>query len=350
MIGARSRLRACSRRRSPTACSPPATCGCPARRSRRRSSPGLAAQILARHPAFTPDQVKGALMLTAKRAPLATTLSLGVGEVDAAAAAALTNPPNPNKNLYRFVRTDADGNPSFDWDGWNAYVGTNASWTNASWTDASLDRRVAGRTRPGRTRRWTDASLDGRVAGRTRPGPTPPGRTRRGPTRAGRTPTDRGMTFLSRALPLPLAGRLYYAAVATAALSAGTLAFAHARRGALELADVRRARGVRGHGAGLHRPHRPEPRLPHGDRLRHRRRAPASAGARRADGRRSSTCPSGCKERYPAYIQTFNIFNFALAALAAWAVADLERAERVPRQRHARRRGGRRGGRAARRS
>ena len=33
--------------------------------------------------------------------------------------------------------------------------------------------------------------------------------------------------------------------------------------------------------------------------------------------------PEWLKERYPAYIQTFNIFNFALAALAAWAVADL---------------------------
>jgi serine protease AprX len=103
---------------------------------------GIAAQILARHPGFTPDQVKGALMLTAKSAPLATRLSLGVGEVDAAAAAAVIHPPNPNQNLYRFVRQDADGAPFFDWDVWSAYVETNASWTNASWTDAS----------------WTDAS------------------------------------------------------------------------------------------------------------------------------------------------------------------------------------------------
>ncbi len=102
---------------------------------------GLAAQILARHPGFTPDQVKGALMLTAKRAPLAAPLSLGVGEVDASAAS-VASPPNPNKNLYRFVRSDANGNASFDWEAWNDYVGTNASWTNASWTDAS----------------WTDAS------------------------------------------------------------------------------------------------------------------------------------------------------------------------------------------------
>ena len=99
---------------------------------------GIAAQILARHPGFTPDQVKGALMVTARRAPFAAPLSLGVGEVDAAAAAAVSSPPNPNQNLYRFVRGDS----SFDWDAWNTYVATNASWTNASWTDAS----------------WTDAS------------------------------------------------------------------------------------------------------------------------------------------------------------------------------------------------
>jgi serine protease AprX len=103
---------------------------------------GIAAQILARHPGFTPDQVKGALMLTAKTAPLATPLSLGIGEVDAAAAAAVSNPPNPNLGLRQFVKTDADGNPTFDWDTWNAQIATNASWTNASWTDAS----------------WTDAS------------------------------------------------------------------------------------------------------------------------------------------------------------------------------------------------
>jgi serine protease AprX len=103
---------------------------------------GIAAQILARHPRFTPDQVKGALMLTAKRAPLATTLSLGAGVVDAAAAAAVTNPPNPNLGLRQFVRAEADGSSNFDWDAWSAYVSSNPSWTNASWTDAS----------------WTDAS------------------------------------------------------------------------------------------------------------------------------------------------------------------------------------------------
>jgi serine protease AprX len=98
---------------------------------------GIAAQLLARHPDWTPDQVKGALMLTATTAPFAPDLSLGVGEVDAAAAAAVVAPPNPNEGLDQFVRTEAGGLPYFDAAAWNAYVGANASWTNASWTNAS---------------------------------------------------------------------------------------------------------------------------------------------------------------------------------------------------------------------
>ena len=81
-------------------------------------------------------------MKTATTAPYAPPLSLGLGEVDGAAAAAVVQPPNPNVGLYRFVRTDTSGAPYFDADAWNAYVANNASWTNASWTDAS----------------WTDAS------------------------------------------------------------------------------------------------------------------------------------------------------------------------------------------------
>src|SRR5687768_18285625 len=70
---------------------------------------GVAAQLLARHPGWTPDQVKGALMLTAQALPGAAPLSAGVGEIDAGAAAALTTPPNPNENLYAFVAPDASG-------------------------------------------------------------------------------------------------------------------------------------------------------------------------------------------------------------------------------------------------
>jgi serine protease AprX len=98
---------------------------------------GAAAQLLARHPNWTPDQVKGALMLTARHLPGADPLSAGVGEVDVAAAAALTNPPNPNENLYDFVETDPSGRPYFDAESWNAHVSTDATWTSATWTSAT---------------------------------------------------------------------------------------------------------------------------------------------------------------------------------------------------------------------
>jgi serine protease AprX len=98
---------------------------------------GAAAQLLARHPNWTPDQVKGALMLTARHLPGADPLSAGVGEVDVAAAAALINPPNPNENLYDFVETDPSGRPYFDAESWNAHVSTDATWTSATWTSAT---------------------------------------------------------------------------------------------------------------------------------------------------------------------------------------------------------------------
>ena len=98
---------------------------------------GAAAQLLARHPSWTPDQVKGALMLTAQAVPNADPLSAGVGEIDAGAAGALTDPPNPNENLYAFVAPDENGTPTLDADAWNAHVAQDASWTSASWTSAS---------------------------------------------------------------------------------------------------------------------------------------------------------------------------------------------------------------------
>jgi serine protease AprX len=89
---------------------------------------GAAAQILARRPSLTPDQVKGALMLTARY--LATQdPGAGVGEINAAAAAELSSPPNPNENLYRFV-----SNGVFDEAAWSAYVKANSNWTQSNWT------------------------------------------------------------------------------------------------------------------------------------------------------------------------------------------------------------------------
>jgi subtilisin family serine protease len=98
---------------------------------------GAAAQILARHPGWTPDQVKGALMLTARYLPNAG-WSAGVGEIDAAAASAVAVPPNPNENLDAFVVTDpATGASSFDDSAWATAVSSSANWSSANWSSAN---------------------------------------------------------------------------------------------------------------------------------------------------------------------------------------------------------------------
>jgi subtilisin family serine protease len=90
---------------------------------------GAAAQLLARHPEWTPDQVKGALMETATPLPASSGFSGGVGEVNAAAAAALTDPPNPNAGLDAFVVTDpVTGAITFDAAAWTAAVQSGAAW------------------------------------------------------------------------------------------------------------------------------------------------------------------------------------------------------------------------------
>ena len=65
---------------------------------------GVAALILGRHPEFTADQVKGALMLGTKPMPRAANLSVGVGEVNAARSLGYLNPPKANKGLNRLRR------------------------------------------------------------------------------------------------------------------------------------------------------------------------------------------------------------------------------------------------------
>jgi serine protease AprX len=94
---------------------------------------GAAAQILARHPGWAPDQVKGALMLTARSLPSAIPGSLGVGGVNAYRAAMLNSAPNPNLALRKFVTSDL----RFDSSSWLSTVQANASWADGSWADAS---------------------------------------------------------------------------------------------------------------------------------------------------------------------------------------------------------------------
>jgi serine protease AprX len=99
---------------------------------------GSAAQIFARHPNWTPDQVKGALMLTARPLPSAIPNSLGVGGVNAYRAAMLNYAPNPNLALRQFVNSSGTGGDlRFDAGAWLAAVAANASWADASWADAS---------------------------------------------------------------------------------------------------------------------------------------------------------------------------------------------------------------------
>ena len=58
---------------------------------------GMAAYLLATHPTWTPDQVKGALMLTAKPAGRAAQWSLGVGEAMAQKANYVYEPAEPER-------------------------------------------------------------------------------------------------------------------------------------------------------------------------------------------------------------------------------------------------------------
>jgi serine protease AprX len=92
---------------------------------------GSAALVLAYHPNWTPDQVKGALMYSAQAT--AAGMALGVGEANAKAATQVSNPPNPNLALNQFVGPDGAGGLAFDSASWASTAAANASWNSASW-------------------------------------------------------------------------------------------------------------------------------------------------------------------------------------------------------------------------
>jgi serine protease AprX len=100
---------------------------------------GIAALVIARHPDWTPDQVKGAIMVGTKPMPQAAGLSEGVGEVNAARSVELqTAPPNPNLALNGFVASDPiSGERIFDAATWASKAKSDASWASASWNSAS---------------------------------------------------------------------------------------------------------------------------------------------------------------------------------------------------------------------
>ncbi|MGZ4353070.1 MAG: S8 family serine peptidase [Gaiellaceae bacterium] len=113
---------------------------------------GAAADLLAQHPDWTPDQIKGALMLTVQPFTTADPIAGGVGEVNIAGAMSIEGtPPNPNAGLDRFVVADPNvsGGKSFDsisWDttaqndpAWNAISWDTVSWDSVSWDSVSWD-------------------------------------------------------------------------------------------------------------------------------------------------------------------------------------------------------------------
>ncbi|HSB37497.1 MAG TPA: S8 family serine peptidase [Gaiellaceae bacterium] len=99
---------------------------------------GAAAQILAKHPTFTPDQVKGALMVSAAPLAAAAPDSVGVGELRIGRAWRVDTPPNPNRSLNAFVKPVLDDTvPAFDAVSWLDAATASVSWDSVSWADVS---------------------------------------------------------------------------------------------------------------------------------------------------------------------------------------------------------------------
>jgi serine protease AprX len=102
---------------------------------------GAAANILAQHPLFTPDMVKGVLMLTATGLAKGVQGG-GVGVIQAKPAMDQNDAPNPNLALDQYVKpgspSGGNGSPySFDSASWNSAAQSNASWNSVSWNSAS---------------------------------------------------------------------------------------------------------------------------------------------------------------------------------------------------------------------
>jgi serine protease AprX len=98
---------------------------------------GTVAQMLARHPNWTPDQVKGALMRTARKVKT-NPLSAGLGELTASRAVLSPVTPNPNAGLDRFVTSLAGtSGVTFDAMSWASAAKASMSWNSMSWADQS---------------------------------------------------------------------------------------------------------------------------------------------------------------------------------------------------------------------
>jgi len=100
---------------------------------------GIAASLIAQHPSWTPDQVKGAIMETVSvPAGYGSNGAMGVGVVDGSAAMNASGLANPNAGLNQFVSlNNATGKYEFNAWEWYSTAASNASWSSASWASAS---------------------------------------------------------------------------------------------------------------------------------------------------------------------------------------------------------------------
>jgi hypothetical protein len=100
---------------------------------------GTVADMLARHPGWSPDQVKGALMRTARAVRNGNPKAAGLGEITATRAVASTWTPNPNKGLERFVKASSTAGAGlvFDSMSWSSAAKADMSWNSMSWADQS---------------------------------------------------------------------------------------------------------------------------------------------------------------------------------------------------------------------
>jgi serine protease AprX len=101
---------------------------------------GIAADLLALNPVLTPDQVKGALMLTARDVRKVHTLAAGVGEAYAVGAVGVASAPNPNRALDAYLVQDESGDGMvFDDVSWLDAIKASPAWDAVSWLDGWAD-------------------------------------------------------------------------------------------------------------------------------------------------------------------------------------------------------------------
>jgi len=98
---------------------------------------GAAAALLALHPSWSPDDVKGALMVSAQPYAESAARTLGVGVLSASRASTVFSPPNPNAGLERHTGSSGNGGRRFDYDGWSRDARSNPGWNSPSWSSAS---------------------------------------------------------------------------------------------------------------------------------------------------------------------------------------------------------------------